>query len=349
MKSNRGFTTLELMVATAITMVAIVAVCTLLIESGHFTRNNEEIIKSNDGARIAGEFIVGALRVAGVGGAAGVWINNAGTPKLISPIFGTDAIAAEGNTDDIWMVLPDRRAFKESNCALNSGSAASLVAGGPGPLNVGCTQSLMPPGLPNPSLLLLANFAGSAALLTAPRVTAASDGTVVGVIDYGESALPGFPPRAFQQGDGVFGASVVHFFVHRDSSGSALYRETGVLSGASPPAFVAGTASRTVLQSNIEDLQIAYGVDPSGAGQPDQYVFQNGFPDAFGSILRAVRVSVVAYHDRPMRSGDTSALIAFQPISPLENHDQTGAPKDAFRRSLYTRRIELPNLSPGML
>src|SRR5262244_1039590 len=98
MKSNRGFTTLELMVATAITMVAIVAVCTLLIESGHFTRNNEEIIKSNDG----------------------VWINNAGTPKLISPIFGTDAIAAEGNTDDIWMVLPDRRAFKESNCALNS-------------------------------------------------------------------------------------------------------------------------------------------------------------------------------------------------------------------------------------
>jgi len=345
MKSNRGFTTLELMVATAITMVAIVAVCTLLIESGHFTRNNEEIIKSNDGARIAGEFIVGALRVAGVGGAAGVWINNAGTPKLISPIFGTDAIAAEGNTDDIWVVLSDRRAFKESNCALNSGSGASLVTGGPGALNLSCTRSLA-----NPSMLLVANFAGPAALLTGLRVLTPSDGTVVGVIDYSESSLAGFPPRAFLQGDGVFGASVVHFFIHRDASGSALYRETGVLTGASPPAFVSATVSRVMLQPNIEDLQIAYGVDPPGLGQPDQYVFQNGFPDVFGGPpLRAVRVSVVGYHDRPMRSGDGSTINAYQPVSLLENHDQTAAPKDAFRRSIYTRRVELPNLSPGML
>ncbi len=344
MKSNRGFTTLELMVATAIAMVAIVATFTLLIEGQRLTRNNEEIVKSNDGARIAGEFIVSALRAAGIGGAAGVWINNAGSSRLVSPIFGTDAIAAEGNTDDIWLVISDRRAFKESNCALNSGSSASLVAGGPGPLNVSCTRSLA-----NPSMLLVANFAGPAALLTGLRVLTPSDGTVVGVIDYSESSLVGFPPRGYQQGDGVFGALVVHFFVHRDSSGSALYRETGVLTGASPPAFIAGTTSRILLQSNIEDLQIAYGVDPTGAGQPDQYVFQNGFPDAFDPRLRAIRVSVVGYHDRPMRSGDTSTLTAFQPISPLENHDQTGAPKDGFRRSLYTRRVELPNLSPGML
>lgn len=345
MKSKRGFTILEMMVATAVTMVAIVAVFTVLVEGQRFTRNNEEIVKSNDGARMAGEFIVSALRAAGVGGAAGVWINNAGVPRLISPVFGTDAIAAEGNTDDIWVVISDRRAFKESNCAPNSGSVASLVTGGPGPLNVSCTRSLA-----NPSMLLVANFAGPSALLTGLSVLTPSDGTVVGVIDYSESPLAGFPPRAFQQGDAVFGASVVHFFVHRDASGSALYRETGVLTGASPPAFVPATVSRVMLQPNVEDLQLAYAVDPTGSGQPDQYVFQNGFPDAFGGpTLRAVRVSVVGYHDRPMRSGDSSALNAYQPIPLVENHDQTGAPKDAFRRSLYTRRVELPNLSPGML
>jgi hypothetical protein len=169
------------------------------------------------------------------------------------------------------------------------------------------------------------------------------------VIDYSESVLAGFPPLAFQQGDAVFGASVVRFFVHRDATGSALYRETGVLSGATAPAWVVNTVTRTMVQPNIEDLQIAYGVDPTGASQPDQFVFSNGFSDAFGSALRAVRVSVVAKHERPMRSGDTSALTAYQPISPVENHDQSGAPKDAFRRSLYTRRVELPNLSPGVL
>jgi len=346
---NRGFTLIEMLVSMSIMMVAIVATAMILVEGQRFTRNAEEVSNSNDNARIAGELIASALRVAGMGGALGVWINNAGTPRLISPVFGIDAIATEGNTDDIWMILTDRRAFKDNNCVSNTGGAVSLVQGGVGVLNVNCTRSLLPVGLGNPPMILVANFTNPAALLTQPHPTTPSDGTLVGIIDYAESALAGFPPRGFQQGDSAYGASVVRFFVHRDAGVSSLYRETGTLSGQTPPSFVAASVTRTLLQRNIEDLQIAYGVDPTGTNQPDQYVFSNGFADGFALPLRAVRVSVVAIHDRQLKNGDTSSITRYHPISPLENHDQTLAPNDAYRRSLYTRRVELPNLSLGAL
>jgi len=346
--SSRGFTLVELMTSTAIMIVAITATCLMLIEAQRFTRNSEETINSNDNARIAGESIVSALRIAGMGGAAGLWINNSGTPRQISPIFGTDNISTEGFTDDIWMILPDRRAFQDNNCVNNSGGAVSLAAGGTGPLKVTCTQGLLPAGGPTPAMLMVTNFGTSGVLVAQPTPTTPSDGTVVGVIGYNESALVGFPPRPFQIGDMVYAASAVHFFVHRDASGSALYREVGVLSGGSPPAFIPTTVTRMLLQRNIEDLQFAYGTDPLNANLPDQYVYSNGFPDAAGLPARAVRVTVVSTHDRSMRKGgDNSLLLASQPMS-LENH-VVSAPADSLRRSLYTRRVELPNLSAGSL
>jgi type II secretory pathway pseudopilin PulG len=349
MKNARGFTLLELAISMGIMLVAIVATCVMLIEGQRFTRNTEEVSQSNDSSRMAGEFIVSALRIAGMGAAMGVWINNAGTPRLISPIFGTDNISTANNTDDIWMVIPDRRAFQESNCQSGSGGAASLTRGGVGQLKVTCTRSLFPATGPSPSLLLVTNFANPGVLITRPTVVIASDGTNEGAIDYNESTLPSFPPRAFLSGDIVYGATVAHFFIARDANGrSGLYREQGTLSGNSPPSFVAGTTSRMLLQNDIEDLQITYGVDPNNSGLPSNYVFSNGFPDALGPVsLRGVRVSVVSTHQRRMSKADGTGVTIYQPVS-VENHPSSGV-LDAFRRSLYTRRIETQNLSPGNL
>jgi hypothetical protein len=105
--------------------------------------------------------------------------------------------------------------------------------------------------------------------------------------------------------------------------------------------------SRILLQRNIEDLQFAYGTDPTNANLPDQYVYSNGFPDAAGLPVRAVRVTVVATHDRLMRKADNSLILTSQPLS-IENHVVT-APMDALRRSVYTRRVELSNLNTGSL
>src|SRR6266852_9373963 len=271
MKEKRGFTLIEMLVSMSIMMVAIVATAMILVEGQQFTRNAEEVSNSNDNARIAGELIASALRVAGMGGALGVWINNAGTPRLISPVFGTDAIATEGFTDDIWMLIPDRRAFQDNTCQSGSGGAVSVVVAGTGPLNVTCTQSLLPALGPTPAMLLVTSFTGPAVLLTQPLATTPSIGTVVGLLGYTEATVAGFPPRPFQVGDLVVGLSAVHFFVHRVAKGSNLFREMGVLTGASPPSFVANTVSRIPLQRNIEDLQFAYGTDPTNANLPDQY------------------------------------------------------------------------------
>ncbi len=357
MKSNRGFTLVEMMISGGIMLVAVIATCMMLLEGQRFTRNTEEVAKSNDSARIAGELVVSALRIAGMGGNLGLWINNSGTPRLISPIFGNDNILSAGSTDDVWMILPNRTALlKSDRCEqitlagfLRSGGAASLVQGGTGALQVNCTLALLPNGVAPPPMLLVTNFGNPGVLLTGPSVNQPSDGTSVGVIDYNEMPLGTFPPRPYQLGDIVYGASVVRFFVKQDANGRpGLYRQTGLLNGNTPPAFIPNTMTEGLIQEDIEDLQLAYGVDPSGLNLPDNYTFTDGFPDGFTRPLRSVRVSVISIHDRRMVKSDTSGIQFYQPIR-IENHDVSGAPQDAFRRSLYTRRVELTNLSPGAL
>jgi hypothetical protein len=48
-----------------------------------------------------------------------------------------------------------------------------------------------------------------------------------------------------------------------------------------------------------------------------------------------------------MRKGDTSLQLSSKPMS-IENHT-VSAPPDSLRRSVYTRRVELSNLSTGSL
>jgi type II secretory pathway pseudopilin PulG len=359
-KANRGFTLVEIMVSGGIMIIAVLATCSMLLEGQRFTRNTEEVVQSNDNARVAGELITSALRIAGMGGGLGVWVSDGGTPRLISPIFGSDNIPSLSLTDDVWMIIPDRSALQNSDqCApivssgvTKAGGAATIVQGGRGALNVNCTIGLLPAGVTSPAMLLVTNFAAPGVVLTHPTLTTASDGSLggpVGVINYNEAALGGYPPRPYQLGDMVYGASVVRFFVQRDASGRpALYRQTGVLTGAAPPAFVPATMTQSVVVYDIEDLQIAYGVDPGALNLPDGYVFSDGFQYNFQQPLRSVRVSVVSIHPRQMLDGDNSVIATYGPMR-VENHDTLGAATDGHRRSLYSRRVELTNLSPGAL
>src|SRR5260370_8098676 len=89
----------------------------------------------------------------------------------------------------------------------------------------------------------------------------------------------------------------------------------GVVTGGSRRSLGAKRVRRILLQRNIEDLQFAYGTDPTNANLPDQYVYSNGFPDAAGLPVRAVRVTVVATHDRLMRKAANSLILTSQPFS----------------------------------
>src|SRR6266849_465823 len=90
--SKRGFTLIELITSTAIMIVAIAATCMMLIEGQRFTRNSEEIINSNEGSRVAGEFIVSALRIAGMGAAAEL---------LDDPVMG-DGLVEQRRGSALW-------------------------------------------------------------------------------------------------------------------------------------------------------------------------------------------------------------------------------------------------------
>jgi prepilin-type N-terminal cleavage/methylation domain-containing protein len=344
----RGFTFIELIIAMAVMLVAIAAVSYLLIATLRMKHNTENAIESNDASRLALETLAKDLRLAGMGAPGGLWLNQGGTPTQVNAVFGLDGAAAatDFERDDLWLVLPDPRALRES--CVDRGASTSLVSAGTGALSVTCTTSLR-----NTDLLMVSNMT-SAALLTGIVLTP-SQPTVPGSIDYAESTLSGFsnaPGRGgFQVGDLVYPVTLVHYYIAVDptSSRPALYRAQGQLAQDArgrPFSDVAGT--ERMVQLDIEDLQVAFGFDAAGSGRPDGYAFQHGLGTAWLPGLRSVRVSVVGRGPGVQRDARDVVMSGLRPVS-IENHAPTGAPEDGFRRSLYTRRVELPNMAAGVL
>jgi hypothetical protein len=95
---------------------------------------------------------------------------------------------------------------------------------------------------------------------------------------------------------------------------------------------------------------VVYGFDPTNSGDAKDYVWQHGLSPNFTAGLRSVRVSVVATGRSPRRDNRSVAVLSDdKPIS-AENHVRPAAvAADGFYRSLYTRRLELPNLAAASL
>ncbi|MCY1023785.1 PilW family protein [Pyxidicoccus sp. MSG2] len=344
----RGFSLIELIVAMAVMLVAIAAVSYLLIATLRMKHNTENAIESNDAARLALEPLVKDLRLAGMGASGGLWLNQGGIPTQVNAVFGLDGAAAATTfeRDDLWLVLPDPQALRES--CVDRGASTSVVSAGVGALSVTCTTSLR-----DTDLLMVSNMT-SAALLTGLTLTPAQQ-TTPGSIDYAESTLSGFsnaPGRGgFQVGDFVFPVTLVHYYIDVDpaSSRPALYRAQGRLAPDArgrPFSDVAG--SERMVQLDIEDLQVAYGFDAVGSGRPEGYAFQHGLGPAWLPGMRSLRVSIVGRGPQVQRDARDVVVSGLRPVS-IENHDPAGAPEDGFRRSQYTRRVELPNMAAGVL
>jgi hypothetical protein len=136
-----------------------------------------------------------------------------------------------------------------------------------------------------------------------------------------------------------------------------------------------------LLQANVEDLQIAYGLDASLGGSPSApytgvmpyqgtpnfylgasgttATTNTGFSPIWGlapsasvqpqAALRTIRVNVVARSTNPIvNSGQGNSPTTTSHYAPLivENHTPTTT-ADGYLRTLYTRTIALPNLMPA--
>jgi hypothetical protein len=106
-----------------------------------------------------------------------------------------------------------------------------------------------------------------------------------------------------------------------------------------------------VVQDDIEDLQLAVGIDPTSSGNPDNIVFSSSaLGPGFVPGVRSIRVSVVARSPMTILATDGSKQMSAQyaPLS-VEDHVIAKPVPDGRRRTLFTRRVELVNFASGDL
>jgi hypothetical protein len=361
----RGLTLVELMISAGLMTMAVAAATTLMTAGSRMATNNELRGAAEDSARLAMNAIVQALQTAGMGTPGGLWVNQGG-PRLVNSIFGLDGTTGAGGTpteptatgtDDLWLVVPDRNALRET--CVEAGAAAVNFTTGTGALDVNCVASF------SETDTLMATNMTSGALLTPPLTLSAPSGTpgtlgyTPGILDYQESTVAGFSDSpasgGFSPGDLIMRVRLQRFFVAPNPANHgrpALWLATGRLgTDALGRPFTdtgTGTSSR-LIQDDIEELQIAFGYDVSGQGDPASYSFQHGRAAAYSAGLRTLQVSVVATSAKPQRDSQ-GALRPFRRMA-AGNHDlPTPLPEpDGYYRVLLTRRIELPNMAASAL
>ncbi|NVJ25726.1 MULTISPECIES: PilW family protein [Myxococcus] len=358
MRALRGMTLLETMVALALTAIIIAAAAALMMAGSRVIHNTEHTADSHDASRLAGEALMNMVRQAGAGAPGGIWVRQGGVPVRVGAIFGRDGTTGAGTnsstptadgSDDLWLVVPDRDYLGEP--CVTPGAAASVVRPGTGVLQVNCTQSLK-----SDSLHLVSNMT-SAALISNVVISPQSPGTP-GQVNYDEAGTSGFsnaPERGgYQSGDLVYPVRLLHFFIgpHPTSGRPSLLRTEGRLlaDALGRPFSELATEQPFVVQENVEDLQVAFGFDTTGQEDPAQYTWRHGLASAFQPGLRTVRVSVVATGRNPRRNTQSTAVLADDKRIATENNVPPAAVvADGFYRSLYTRRLELPNLAAANL
>jgi hypothetical protein len=323
----------------AITVMALAAVVMVITGAAAMSGNAEQRADGDQAARYASENMVRLLRQVGLGASAGIRVPETdATSIVINPVFGTDGTGL-GGSDELWMIVPSPNAFGES-CE-DPGAATTVSTAAPsGTLTVGCTSSF------TAGQMLVASDMTSAALLT--NVALASD-----AISYDQSDESSYVDAVggYKVGDWVFGANAYHYYLATNERGRpALYRSDAVIDTGAGIFKDSGTPLQ--IQDGIEDFQVAYGLDTTNAMDPAQYTFQDGLGAAFVSGLRSVRVSLVSItgktiRDTQVKTSSGSDLIQLEQV---ENHTRpAGAVKDGLRRSLYQRRVELPNMATGVL
>jgi len=387
--SRRGFSLVELLIAITIMLIAVALAGALIMAGVNLTRRSDQQIQRSDDARFALNEIATALNQAGSGAPGGIYLNfPTGTPTLYNAVYGMDGSTANGgnlgtaidastsiwNTDDLWIVSADRNMLGAGcvpGTAGQAGAATTLVTTGTGILKVRCTGDFAATDT------LLASDMTTAALLSPPlTLTAAAAGPpfVPGTIDYSESGVSAYsndPSKGgFQQGDMIYKASVVHYFVADITAlgGLGLYRSQGALTGTAPSGtypngpydragrpFVDLDGTAVLVQRNVDDLQVAFALDSTGSGDPATFTWANGLAPAYNGSLRAVRVGVsVRSPTVLLDSNNHTVLSSTTQRKVLENHfvgptDKAVPTADGYSRALYSRTVVLPNLAPGSL
>jgi type II secretory pathway pseudopilin PulG len=371
MTHRGGFTLIELMTAMVVMIIAVTAATAVMISAVSMTRNADNASDDFDHARLAGEQLTREIQSTGLMAPAGIFIGTVASQNF--PLYGADGngtgplppAPVQAGTDDLWLIVTDRNALRDP-CKDRGAALPISVAAMSGSINVQCVTGDVNSAFNLTDFLVAAN-SRTGALLT---VTALAGTTV----QYAEQTVANFsdappPGKGYSVGDLVYHVTPWHYFVKvMPATGTfppwtGLYRHRGTVQAdalgrplSDDPAY-----QDELVQVGIEDLQVAYGIDANNTGDPAQYAYGNptgaptdyGLPPPFSAAtpLRTVRLTVVARSQqvRADTGGNTSGA-GIKSVGlgaggglQVENHL---IPADGFQRAVYSRRLELPNLTP---
>jgi len=288
-RGERGFSLLEVMVASAILAAVMAFVASLVLTTANINRKAAVRVAQADMARLALNEVVGRVRLAGNGAPGGINVVTNGVIQRLSAISGIDGTTGEGGehtpvdngTDDLWLVVPSRdqlgHACPQGGSAIGSAVPLLRVPDVSGPLEVLC-DTFFNEG----DLLLVSNMQTAALLSRTVKLGAAPP-----AVAFAEQETSGFgnlddKSKRFTAGDTVYPVRLLHYYV-RDNvnhrAGPALVRSVGKIDGAEPGGaypegpyprqgrpFIDGEGYEEVVADNIEDFQVAYGFDLTGNG-----------------------------------------------------------------------------------
>jgi type IV pilus assembly protein PilW len=275
-QNERGFTLVEIIVATAVTSVIVLAGMVALTTTGKAVRANEQISDAQQNARMAMEMITHDIKMAGFGppidpsrnpppvGNCGI----GGTPVPILPGDNNPTVGApDTGPDQLSLVVP--LTFYGAPATPTWQTTAPVGVGGGGfatvPINAAILPNMVAAGLGANSFISLGG-------VVAAQVGGAAAPLVLTVPDPGPTQVP--------TGTQVFILQCITYQVIPQLAGGAPGADLNNVCGGNAPCLVRGVANATVnsfgrvlpncnvpnspclpIVNGIEDIQFAYACD----------------------------------------------------------------------------------------
>ncbi len=340
---ERGFTLVEVMAATVISLMVIASGFTAVISSERALRVNDQVAQTQQNSRIGMALISYDLKMAGFGMTGAVGACTIG--GIAAPIVPSDNNPAGADTgpDRVSLVVPNTNASIDPEWILRAASTGptTLLQ-----LKVGSVADMQAAGLAVGSTVSVGG-AVSSAIATGGIDTANDELTLATQIG---------PPKVFPTGTQIFMLECITYQVIAPTDAQV------ALCGANAPCLVRGVAdtggtptsldcntlpnSCVALVEGIEDLQLAYACDGCNAavnggvadGIPDDQNASGSFDVAdfitnntWATIpltpdrIRLVQVSIVARPTEAERGVDENNTTALNTAGPIimSDHDPT--------------------------
>ncbi|RKZ37344.1 MAG: hypothetical protein DRQ49_16375 [Gammaproteobacteria bacterium] len=339
MKKLYGFSLVELMIAMTISLVLMLGVATIMINTKRTYNVQQDKTQVQENARFAMEFLNKHLRMSGYFGCSGT------VPTNITPLQGQDNISRANLVTDLYPSDVILVSFIDSEQA-----AFSVLHESPAPLNASPLQAGQK----------VFTFTNRGELFPNDQVIASdcggSDRYEVESIDdtSNQVTLKTSLVRTYSNGNQSYGAQLgrlvtYRYFVAATDDGFSLFRDKDKNASNSSLKFndPLDTNSENVeeLIQGVENMQIRYGVDTDSDGAINQYQTSTQVNNNWNNVI-SVRITLLVntIKERLDQEEDTGTYV----LDPNLTYNSNGAPIDHRRRIIFTTTVMLRNNSTTM-